>query len=308
MQRRYEFFDLFVALGLFATIVAGGAFFLAANGIFSLSSSLLAERTPSNEMSNGRQWLQPALGQAILDQNLLEFQHEKRAPAAIARLDRVTDEYLRWQNSPFGYLETIKTSALRANADHHARIQTVMGRAIMQFTQRGVRAGLLPSLETDRDFNLRMIDKVGAMGRAMDAQFVVDWQPSLGRAIVTASQDQAKMLTLRQERLGTAIMQLVSAKVLYEADRAAIQEQLGGAIVVAIQSQSQATPAGHEPPVDGQVGTKGSLDVWPEIPMASIVVASLMLMSLFWAGLLVAPRLPEVQADDLAQVGSGALV
>jgi hypothetical protein len=150
-----------------------------------------------------------------------------------------------------------------------------------------------------------MIERSAAIGKQMEAQFAADWQPSLGRAIVAASQGDTKALELRQERLGAAIIQLTSVETSYEADRAALQEQLGGAIVVATQTVSPTGSANREPIGVSPDVMIAAQDVWPEIPTVSIVVASLALMSLFWAGLLVSARLPAVYADNGLQIGSG---
>ncbi len=157
MQRKYELVDLMVAVGLFATIVAGGLVFMAANGTLSV---LPREQGVSEQpigTLDGMRWLQPVLGQAILDQEMLERRNHKVAPAAVKQLNGVTAEYRRWQNSPFGYLESIKTSAAGGSANHATRVQAVMGRAIVHFTQRGIRSGVLSPETQVSDYNSRMI-------------------------------------------------------------------------------------------------------------------------------------------------------
>lgn len=308
MQRRYEFVDLIVAIGLFATIVAGGLLFLAADGKLSLSAGRLPEGGQYSGMNSGTQWLEPVLGRAIVDNDLHERRYEKLEPAAVERLDRLGDENIRWNNSPFGYLEAIKISAARVAADHRARVEMVMGRAIMQFTKRGVRLGLLPSEGITGDFNARMIGKVDARGRQMDAQLIANWQPSLGRRIVSASQEDAKKLAVRQERLGAAIVQQTSLRSSYERTHLAIQEQLGGAIVVAIQTEFQTRLEGRKPSGEDMIGTISVQKLWPEIPMVSLTIASILLVSLFSAGLMGASRLAGVHAEDSPQVDTNSPV
>ncbi len=306
MQRRYEFFDLIVAVGLLATIVAGGMLFLAADGTLSLSPHRVRESVQPTGVESGMRWLQPVLGQAIVDQVLLERGYETMRPAAFARLGAATDERARRQIQPFGYLESIKALANSGEAEHRARVQIVMGHAIVQFTRRGVQTDLLPRSGSSGDYNLRMIERVEALGRQMEGQFSIEWQPGLGHAIVAASQGNLNALRLTQERLGAAIIRLTSVESLYETDRASMQEQIGGAIVVATQTESQMGSAGRM--LGGApVVTTEAQDVWPEIPMVSIVVASLVLMSLFWAGLVASAQLPEVYADHEVQIGSRAL-
>jgi hypothetical protein len=158
------------------------------------------------------------------------------------------------------------------------------------------------------DFNPLMIDRTDALGQRMDAEFLANWQPNLGRAIVAASQDSERVSALRQERLGSAIVLLTNKQSVYEAAHAGIQEQLGGATVVATATQLQMRGTSLERSVQDPVVTVAAPRSWPVLPMATIVVASLILMSLFSAGLLVSPRLPEVHLEELAQIGPAALV
>jgi hypothetical protein len=312
MQRRYELIDMVAVVGLCATIAAAGLLFMASNGMVSISLTGHPVIEPLTGKMDGMRWLQPILGQAIVDQDLLDRRHAAIAPAAVAQLTGVSGEYRRWQNSPFGYLDSIKTSALWAEADHATRVQTVMGRAIVQFTGRGVRSGLLSSERTIANHNSLMIDRTDALGHRMDANFLANWQPNLGRAIVAASQDNAKLSALTQERLGSAIVQLTAIQSVYGsvygAAHAVIQEQLGGATVVATRTESQMSGTSLDRSAQGPVGTVAAPRSWPVFPMTTIVVASLILMSLFSAGLLVSPRLPEVHLDELAQISPTALV
>jgi hypothetical protein len=257
---------------------------------------------------DGLRWLQPILGQAIVDQDLLDRRHAAIAPAAVAQLTGMSGASLRRQKSPFGYLDSIKTSAAWAEADHATRVQTVMGRAIVQFTGRGVRSGLLSSEGTIANFNPLMIDRTDALGQRMDAEFLANWQPNLGRSIVAASQESVKLSALTQERLGSAIVQLTTVQTVYDAAHAAIQEQLGGATVVATRTELQMSGTDLDQSAHDPVVTVAVPRSWPALPMTTIVVASLILMSLFSAGLLVSPRLPEVHLDQLAQIGPAALV
>jgi hypothetical protein len=294
-------------VGLCATIAAAGLLFMAANGMVSVSLTGQQVSEPLTGQEDGLRWLQPILGQAIVDQDVLDRRYATIAPAAMAQLTGVSGEYMRRQTSPFGYLHSIKTSATWAEADHATRVQTVMGRAIVQFTRRGVRSGMLSSEGNIGDFNPLMIDRTDALGQRMDTEFLANWQPNLGRAIVGATQDSAKLSALTQERLGSAIVQLTTVQTVYDAAHAAIQEQLGGATVVATRTPSQMSGTSLERSAQDPVGTVAAPRSWPVLPMTTIVVASLILMSLFSAGLLVSPRLPEVHLDQLAQIGPAAL-
>lgn len=308
MQQRYEFMDLIVAVGLCATIVASGVLFMAANGtqIRTVESGSPAQPTG---ILTGRDWLQPVLGRAIVDQALLERNHATAARAAITELDGLTLEQNRWQNSPYGYLESITTGASWAEAEHAARVQAVMGRSIVNFTRRGVRSGVWSSVERAAHDNPHMIGVTEAMGRKMDVAFLASWQPNLGRGIVAATQESEKRSTLRQERLGTAIVELAMVKSVYEPVRAAIQEQLGAATVVATLTglqEGRGESGGLMAHGGTDVSTQGA---WPGISTTTFLVASLILLSLFSAGLFVFSQgLPAIHEDDLVQMGPAARV
>lgn len=295
MQREYEFVDLIVAIGLFATIVAGGLLFLAANGRLSLSPSRLSESGDPISVSNGVRWLQPVLGQAIVDQDLLERRYKKTVAAAAVRLTAIVEDQRQWQNSPFGYLDSIKLFEARGEADYHARVQAVMGRAIVNSTGRGIRSGAVLAEQQSSELNAQLIDGTEAMGRQMDIQFVAHWQPNLGRAIVLASQDDAKASALRQARLGQAIMQLAAIQTAYDGTHARLQEQLGSAAMVAAQTELQREGSDlAEARMEASV-VEVEQEPWPDIPSVAIVAGSLMLVSLFMAGLFIPSELPDVR-------------
>jgi len=235
MRRRYELIDMAVVVGLCATIAAAGLLFMAANGMISISPT----ENPANEdkqvimrLDDGR-WLQPILGQAIVDEDLLDRRHAAVVSNAKVRLAGVRGEYIRWQNAPFRYLDSIRLSAMWAEPDHATRVQAVMGHAIVQFTQRGVQNDMLSSEGDILDFNARMIDQTDARRQRMDAEFLVHWQANLGRAIVGATQASTEVSALAQERLGSAIIQLATVQSAYDVAHAAIQEHLGAATAVA---------------------------------------------------------------------------
>jgi hypothetical protein len=237
MQQRFEFMDLIVAVGLCATIVASGVLLMAANGM-QIGTVGGSRAQPTGNLT-GMDLLQPVLGQAIVDGALLERSHAKHAAAAIAQLDGLAFERNQWQHSPYGYLDSITIGASWAEAEHTARVQTVMGRSIVNFTRRGVRSGLWTSVERAAHDNPQMIGVTEAMGEKMDNTFLANWQPNIGRGIVVATQDSEKRSRLRQERLGTAIVEMATVQEAYEPVRAAIQEQLGSATVVATMTGAQ---------------------------------------------------------------------
>ena len=309
MQQRFEFIDLIVAVGLCATIVASGVLLMAANGMQIRTVGWRSIAQPTGNRS-GMELLQPVLGQAIVDHALLERSHTKHAAAAITQLDGLVLERKQWQHSPYGYLDSITIGASWAEAEHIARVQTVMGRSIVNFTRRGIRSGLWSSVERAAHDNPHMIGVTEAMGQKMDDAFLANWQPNIGRGIVAATQDSEKRSSLRQERLGTAILEMATVQEAYEPVRAAIQEQLGSATVVATMTGSQQGGVTSDRPTADRVAVLSVQDAFPRISTTTtFIVASLILISLFTTGLFVFyPRRAGIPQTDPVHGGPAALV
>ena len=307
MQQRFEFMDLIVAVGLCATIVASGVLLMAANGM-QIGTVGGSRAQPTGNLT-GMDLLQPVLGQAIVDGALLERSHAKHAAAAIAQLDGLAFERNQWQHSPYGYLDSITIGASWAEAEHTARVQTVMGRSIVNFTRRGVRSGLWTSVERAAHDNPQMIGVTEAMGEKMDNTFLANWQPNIGRGIVVATQDSEKRSRLRQERLGTAIVEMATVQEAYEPVRAAIQEQLGSATVVATMTGAQQAGAHSNRLTADRVAVSSAQDAFPRISTTTFIVASLILVSLFTTGLFVfSPRREGIAQTDSVHRGPAVLV
>lgn len=240
MRRRYELFDMVVVIGFCAMIAAAGLLFMAANGTISIShTEILAKGNDSAVMElDDVRWLQPILGQAIVDQYLLDHRYATGLLLATMRLAAVSEEYTRLQDRPFSYLDSIRASTRRAEPDHATRVQEVMGRAIVQFTQRGVQSGMLLAGGDFREFNARMIDRTDDWGQQMDAEFLLNWQANLGRAIVGATQGRTSGSALVQERLGSAIVELATVHFAYDATHLAIEDNLSAATAAAVRLQS----------------------------------------------------------------------
>lgn len=245
-MRRYELIDMVVAIGFCATIAAACILFAAAKGMITISLTENASNEDEQVIMglDDVRWLQPILGQAIVDRDLLNRRHATALSIAKIRLDGVSAEHTRGQRAPFSYLDSIRISAIWAEPDHATRVQTVMGHAIVQFTERGLRSNMLSSEGDVLDFNARMIAQADARRRQMDVGFLIDWQANLGRAIVAATQTSMKTSSLAQERLGEAIIQLTTVQSTYDAAHAAIQEHLVAATDVATRLNLQTSVAG----------------------------------------------------------------
>ena len=155
-----------------------------------------------------------------------------------------------------------------------------------------------------------MIGVTEAMGQKMDNAFLANWQPNIGRGIVAATQDSEKQSRLRQERLETAILEMATVQETYEPVRAAIQEQLGSATVVATMTGPQQGGVTSDRVTADRVAVLSAQDAFPRISTTTtFIVASLILISLFTTGLFVfSPRRAGISQTDPIHRGPAALV
>jgi hypothetical protein len=240
MKRTLEPIDLMVVIGLCATILGAALFF---ESITVVPEPVVVEPVAMNEPTSimtGMRWLQPVLGQAIVERYVLEREGAAAIAAAAAELNRATLTQYSLQRAPFGHFDAIKARAELAPAEHAGRIQEVMGRTVVNFTQRGVRTGILSPPESKGEYNSRMIRLAEAWGGRMDKAFLANWQENLGRAILTASQDRTALHARIQERIGAAITQVARVQAGYQKATEAVRSQLAAATDAAIRTELRA--------------------------------------------------------------------
>jgi hypothetical protein len=237
MKRTLEPVDVIVLIGLCATLLGGGLFFIATNGATQVGIPEPVEPNEPTDIMTGMYWLQPVLGQAIVQQSVLERDGAAAIAAAATELNRATLVQDRLQRSPFGHFDAIKARAAAIPAEHAGRIQEVMGRSVVNFTQRGVRTGGLSAAQSTGGYNSAMIRLTEAWGKRMDDDFQANWQANLGRAIMTASRNRATMSAQAQERIGAAITQMARVQSMYEKAIEAARGQLTAAANAAIRTE-----------------------------------------------------------------------
>ena len=298
MKRILEPVDLMVVIGLCATILGAALFF---KSITVVPEPVVVEPVVMNEPTSimtGMHWLQPVLGQAIVERYVLEREGAAAIAAAAAELNRATLIQYSLQRAPFGHFDAIKARAKLAPAAHAGRIQEVMGRTVVNFSQRGARTGILSPPQSKGEYNSRMIRLAEAWGGRMDKAFRANWQENLGRAILTASQDRTTLRAQIQERIGAAITQVARVQAGYQKATEAVRSQLAAATDAAIRTElradlfnrlAMAEPLAQlakaesmaAPQAAPVVETKSS----PDIPIGYLVTAAVGLIALFLGGL-----------------------
>lgn len=307
MSYRYNTIDIIVGVGMCAILFGALLLFLAVNGTYQavLPNAPIVEQ--SSSMGNGQDFLQPALGQAIVDQAVMERQTNQALTHSVAEWNRVTMAYHDWQSGSSGWVGTVINQGVTVPAAHLARVQGGMGRGIVNFTKRGVRNGLVSADRYDAPYNRMMIGAIEAQGRRLHSDFASTWQTMLGRRIVEASQHDWFQEGATQERLGSAVVQVAHAQMNAEKGHAAQQEQLASLIIAAVRNEGitdhpvQPTiTAAPAVPSENIVMTSTDSASWPEIPMGYLMAASVLLGTVFLAGLSMAAQSREARA--LAQM------
>lgn len=236
MNRKLEVVDILVAIGMVATLAGGYLVFKASYGGAS------AVTTPIQPVTNPpmklmlQSMLQPAMGQAIVDKTILERQFATDITRGASKLYRAT---VVADHKPIGGLDTIEARAAQFKADHVARVQYVMGKAIVNLTGQGVRAGVLSADNLSNKFNDRIIATTKAIGDLMNEQFAKNWQSRLGHWIVAAAQREQRFAGHVQERIGNETVELASIQYDYLTKRADMHNQFKALTTAAARTDAQ---------------------------------------------------------------------
>jgi hypothetical protein len=292
MKRTFELVDLMVLIGMGATVFGAYAFFQVTN------SSAVSISAEANHGTNHRiqalvqAKLQPAMGQAIVDQALLERQFAADISRGARKLTSATRAT---EGHPHRGLDQIEAWAAQMEAEHKARVQYVMGRSIVRLTQQGMRAGALSADNLSNSVNDRIIENVQAMGMKMHQAFAKNWQPRLGQWIVAAAKQERRYAGHVQERLGQATVDLASTQHAYQTKRAGVQAQFRALTAAAARIEEQPDLFARLPkanlnwqwalgipimPQDEVMEAR----IFPEIPSTYLMVASIALVTMFFFG------------------------
>lgn len=298
MSTRYTTLDIIVGIGLCAIIFGAFVFFGAADG--TLQATLQPIPIETSGFPADMASVQPALGQAIVDEVVLERRTDRAIAQATFESNWATLAHDDLQALPGGPFGVVMRYAATAPREHAARVQSVMGRAIVNFTARGIRSGAMSADQSLSDFNATMIRATEARGQRLDQEFASTWQETLGRRIVDASQDYTRRDEAIQERLGTAILHLTQAQTRSDDARAENQYQLASLMTAAMNTDALADRAARLAAAElkHEGGTVASTEAasWPEIPIGYLIAATLGLAAIFFGGLSLSARIRESKA------------
>ena len=298
MSYRYNTIDIIVGIGLCAILFGALLVFAAANGTYQVVQPQALALEPPATSDIGMSALQPVFGQTIVDQSLFERRINQAMAQSVSEWNRATLLYHELQSGSRSLLGAALNQVMMIPVYHMARVEGVMGRAIVNFTKRGIRNGLLSADQYGTIYNMKMIGAIEARGQRLHDEFTSTWQATLGRRIVEAAQQDWLQARAIQERLGTALVQVVQVQMSSEQGRAVQQEQLASLIFASVRQTTSAEailqPAIPAASQDIAVASTGPAS-WPEIPMSYLIAAGLMLAIVFLGGLSMAAQKREAR-------------
>jgi hypothetical protein len=292
MKRSFEAVDIMVAVGFCATIVGGFFLFVASSGIGGMSPGGAA---PSTQSFTEMGVVEPALGEAIVGSTLLDLSAGKETMAAAADLNRMTMLGYGLDGTPESLGASTKAWAANMEAASAARAEWVRGRAIVNFTQRGIAHGWLSSDHYINAYNDRMIEQADMAGYRVTDNFAATQQANLGEAIVVAAVAHHRAAEQIQEGIGAAVVRVTHAQAAYDEANGAIQEQTAALFNAAIRAELQSDQftqlaQAEAPAGSASLAATGVSKSWPEISTGHVVGAALGLMGVLIAGLFMASR------------------
>jgi hypothetical protein len=299
MTYRYSSIDIIVGFGMCAIVFGALFLFMATTGTFLVATPpAMVDQFPGSV--NGMVWLQPALGQAIVERTLLQRQSDRITAQATLEWDQALlahDSLKSMPGGPFGF---IMDRAATMPDDHAARVQAVMGRSIVNGTRRGVRSGILSADHYLSDYNRDMIGAAEQLGGRMQGAFTATWQPLLGRWIVDAGRDYAARAAGVQEQLGVAIVHVAQARTGLEEAWGANQYQLGSLLAAVDRTATMMEPADQimvasTTPTGGAMASEQTM-AWPGIPLGYLFAAMIGMALVFFSGLRLSAMSREAKA------------
>lgn len=303
MPYRFNSLDIIVGVGMTAIIFGAILLFMATAGSFQPLSPQLASLDSFSDDRTGMTWLQPALGQAVVDQALLERRTNRSMAEAVSQWNRVTMASYDVEPGTDGLFRVVSQAAIAIPMEHAARVQGIMGRSIVNFTRRGVHSGILSAAQPVSAYNTDMIRKTEARGIQLDEMFAASWQGSLGRAIVDRFQQYTRQAGALQQQLGAAVLRLTQSQIASDEQHAANQQQLASLVSAAIRTNAlsdrlQLLAAIEYPQEEAAVQTSEAASL-PSIPLGYLIVALLGLSAVFFTGVIVSAmsRAAKAQAD-----------
>ena len=201
MDGRFKFIDLTTSVALLATVVGIVLclFFLFAPTTFgkNLPETVV---NGSLDIQVSLRWIQPILGQAIVEDTLIKQQYGNYIDGLVPTAKPMT---LAGHSIHEKVLETAIAAHIQSlEADHSTRVQWVLGRLIVALTSQGTRTGMVTTDNSANEANRRIIGMARETGIMLDDAFKAERQARLGTTIVTETLAQARLTDDSWGRVG----------------------------------------------------------------------------------------------------------
>ena len=301
MGRKYDLIDVMAAIGLVATLFGGYLLVTAADGFWQAplaptTNTAIADSGPST----GMQYLQPVLGQAIVENLLLDREAGSALSASAMELNHAVGEWQLMTTTLLSPLVLAELQAFGQETDHRARMQFVMGKAVVNQTRRGILSGILTVDQSAGEFNRNLIRTAELNGQRIHDQFEATRQATLGRSIVDAIQEEDGMTAAVQERIGRAVVQVTQTQENYAEAKAARQTQLASATVAAVRTAgvTERLALLEEMPAERTV-VAHHRTASADVSRGFLILACVGLIALFMGGLAFSHRKGEVESIPL---------
>jgi hypothetical protein len=202
--------------------------FLTVNGGVVVPLPETAAVTPVEEsVTDPMEWVQVALGQAIVDYAVRERNASRQIKKSVLDMNRafLSADQLR-EEAQGGFLKRMAEYDRLTKTQEAMREQFVMGRRIASETGRGLRAGLYQAIPLGERYNRRLIRLAERDGMRIERDLPWSHEPAIGGDIVTGSMEMPRLLALAEQRKGQAIVRVAQAQESAASSLAGAQEQL----------------------------------------------------------------------------------
>lgn len=159
-----------------------------------------AKANGSVDLEVSLRWIQPILGQAIVEDTLIKQRYGSEIGEAIkVPNEAMAAAYRLHGTNPYAQASAYAGAMV---VDHATRTQWVMGRLIAELTRHRVRAGTLTADRLAEEENQRIITIAQQAGKKSDDVFLTELQTRLGQVIVSDTVNQVHTAERNPDRVG----------------------------------------------------------------------------------------------------------
>lgn len=201
MDRIFKFIDPVTSVALIATVVGIVLclFFLFTPTTFGKDLPEIAVRRSVDGQVSMR-WIQPILGQAIMEDTMIKQQRRNHIGDLVATPKRTT---LVGHVTQEDYLRTAAVTQIESlEADHTTRVQWILGRLLVTFTSQAIRTGMVTADKSGHEYNRRIIALAQEAEIKLDDAFKAQQQASVRTTRATETLVQPRGTDNSSDRVG----------------------------------------------------------------------------------------------------------